>query len=76
MLTGPGARDFTCINGKSSGTAGQMLNKENSELLNEMVPGRKFPLQEDFQSRLSSMDEVESAASEHEDRVCPVSIIK
>ena len=76
MLTGPGARDFNCVNGKFSGTAGQLLNKENSEPLNEMMPGRKFPLQEGFQTQLLDMDEVEFTASEHEDRVDPLSIIK
>lgn len=76
MLTDPGARDFNCINGNFSGPAGQLLNKENSEPLNEMMPGRKFPLQEGFQTRLSGMDEVELTASEHEDRVSPLSIIK
>ena len=76
MLTGPGARDFKCINGKFSGTAGQLCDKENSEALNEMTAGIQLPLQEGFQTRLSGMDEGELTASEHEDGAGPLSTIK
>lgn len=64
------------MNGKFSGTAGQLLTKETREPLNEMAPGRKFPLHKGFEMRLSSMDEVDVTTSEHEDRVGPLSIIK
>jgi len=75
-LTRPGARDFNCINGKFRETASQLFNKKNSEPLDEMMPGRKFQLQEGFQIRLSSMDEVELTTSENEDTVGSLSITK